>query len=122
MHYLNKDIGKYGEDLAETYLKNLGYEILDKNFSCKFGEIDLIGKDKEYTCFIEVKTRYGTFYGYPCEAVTKNKQFKIYKVAQLYILKKKLFNENFRFDVMEILLNNNEKNPSIRLIKNAFYI
>lgn len=120
MHHLNKDIGKYGEDMAQNYLENLGYIILDRNFSCKFGEIDLIGKDNNYVAFVEVKTRYSTLYGYPREAVTKNKQLKIYKVAQLYILKKKLFKNNFRFDVMEIILNSNEDKPSIKLIKNAF--
>ncbi|WP_102400658.1 YraN family protein [Haloimpatiens massiliensis] len=120
MHHLNKDIGKYGESIAEKHLESLGYTILDRNFSCKFGEIDLIGKDKNYIVFIEVKSRYSTLYGHPCEAVTKNKQLKICKVAQLYILKKKFFNNNFRFDVVEIILNSDENKPSIKLIKNAF--
>lgn len=122
MHCLNKNIGRYGEDIAERYLKNLGYVILNRNFSCKLGEIDLIGKDKDYICFIEVKTRYNSTYGYPSESVTTKKQFKIYKTAEVYILKNKLFNCNFRFDVVEILLNLNENDPHIRLIKNAFQL
>ncbi|MFD3156545.1 YraN family protein [Haloimpatiens sp. FM7330] len=122
MHHFNKDIGNYGESLAQEYLKKMGYIILDKNFRCKLGELDLIGKDDTFIAFIEVKTRYSNLYGYPCEAVTKSKQFRIYKIAQLYILKKKLFKCNFRFDVVEIILNKNDEKPSIRLIKNAFQL
>ncbi len=121
MHSFNKDVGYLGEDIAFRYLKNLGYIILDRNFSCKIGEIDLIGKDKDYICFIEVKSRYGTIYGRPCESITYYKKRKIYKTAQMYILKKKLYGKfNFRFDVVEIILNHSNSNHSIRLIKNAF--
>ena len=120
MHSINKPIGDYGEHLAELYLTDLGYIILDKNFRCKLGEIDLIGKDGDYITFIEVKTRRTTCFGMPCEAVNFVKQNKILKTAQMYILKKKLNKYNFRFDVVEIILNNNVKNYSIRLIKNAF--
>ncbi|WP_373898474.1 YraN family protein [Haloimpatiens sp. FM7315] len=122
MHYLNKNIGNYGENLAEAYLKKCGYTILDKNYYCKIGEIDLIGMDTNIICFIEVKTRYSTFYGYPSEAIIKKKQYKIYRTAQLYIIKNKLFEQNFRFDVVEILLDVNSKEPSIKLLKNAFYV
>ncbi|MBV7271977.1 YraN family protein [Clostridium thailandense] len=120
MHSFNKDIGSLGEDIAETYLKQVGYTVLDRNFRCKIGEIDIIGKDGDYICFIEVKTRYGSIYGNPCEAVSYSKQRKIYKTAESYIMRKKLFKFNFRFDVIEIILNNSNNAPSIRLIKDAF--
>ena len=122
MHSFNKDIGSLGEDIAETYLRQIGYTVLERNFRCKIGEIDIIGKDGDYICFIEVKTRYGSIYGRPCEAVTYSKRHKIYKTAETYIMRKKLFKFNFRFDVMEIILNNSNDNPSIRLIKDAFQI
>lgn len=122
MHSFNKDIGSLGEDIAETYLRQIGYTIFDRNFRCKIGEIDIIGKDGDYICFIEVKTRYGSIYGSPCEAVTYSKRHKIYKTAETYIMRKKLFKFNFRFDVMEIILNNSNNNHSIRLIKDAFQI
>ena len=120
MHSFNKDIGSLGEDIAETYLKQIGYTVLDRNFRCKIGEIDIIGKDGDYICFIEVKTRYGSIYGNPCEAVSYSKQRKIYKTAESYIMRKKLFKFNFRFDVIEIILNNSNNTSSIRLIKDAF--
>lgn len=121
MKSLNKKIGSYGETIAEDYLKSIGYIILEKNFTCKIGEIDLIAKDKNHISFIEVKTRYGTPYGTPGESITTSKQYKIYKTAQTYILKKKLYKSNFRFDVIEIILNNTNS-PYIKLIKDAFRI
>ncbi len=73
------------KNISENYLKNLGYKILEKNFRCKCGEIDLIAMHKGYVCFIEVKTRYGINFGIPAESVTYSKQRKIYKTAQVYI-------------------------------------
>lgn len=122
MHSINKPIGDYGEHLAESYLMKLGYKILDKNYRCKLGEIDLIGKDGDYITFIEVKTRRTTCFGMPCEAVNLHKQNKIFRTAEIYILKNKLNKYNFRFDVVEIILNNNKTNYSIQLIKNAFQV
>lgn len=79
MKHLNKAIGNYGEAIAAEYLKQLGYNILYKNYSCKIGEIDIIAKYKNYICFIEVKTRYSTCYGRPSEAVSYVKQQKYLK-------------------------------------------
>lgn len=122
MHCFNKDIGGLGEDLAENYIKNHGYIILERNFRCKIGEIDIIGKDKEYIAFIEVKSRYNDDYGRPAEAVNYFKQNKIYKAAEFYIMKNKLYNHNFRFDVIEILLRLETNRYELRLIKNAFQV
>ena len=120
MHSSNKDTGNLGEEISESFLIESGYTILDKNFRCKIGEIDIIAKDGEYICFVEVKTRYGDLFGRPCEAVTYSKQQKINKVAQMYIMKKKLLNFFFRFDVIEVILNKDDDSCSIKLIKNAF--
>ena len=122
MDSTNKSIGNFGEEVAAKYLIEIGYIILDKNFRYKTGEIDLIGKDGEFITFIEVKTRTSTNFGEPCEAVTPAKQLKIYKTAEIYIMKKKLFKFNFRFDVLEVILSNHKKDYSIRLIKDAFQI
>ncbi len=122
MRALNKSIGFYGETLAENYLKEMGYIILERNFKCKLGEIDIIAKDNTHICFIEVKTRYGSFYGNPSESVTSLKQYKIKRTAQSYILKKKLHKFNFRFDVIEIILNPLDDNYSVKLIKDAFWV
>lgn len=123
MHSFNKDIGSLGENIAFNYLNDSGYIILEKNFRCKLGEIDIIAKDGNYIVFVEVKTRSGSIYGSPCESVNFRKQNKIYKIAQLYIMKKHLMKKfNFRFDVIEIILNHRDNNYSIKLIKDAFQI
>ncbi|MBC8060459.1 MAG: YraN family protein [Clostridiaceae bacterium] len=118
----NKAIGDLGEKIAERYLIENGYKIIDKNFRYKTGEIDLIGKDYEYITFIEVKTRTSSYFGFPREAVTLLKQQKIYRTAEIYILQKKLFKFNFRFDVVEVFLSEMKKDYSVTLIKNAFQV
>jgi len=122
MKTFNKDIGTLGENISEIYLKNLGYKISNKNFRCKCGEIDLIALHKGYVCFIEVKTRYGNNFGFPSEAVTYSKQRKIYKTAQVYISLKNIFNFNFRFDVIEVILNFNNDDFLINHIEDAFQL
>lgn len=120
MSSFNKEIGGLGEEISEAFLIESGYTILDRNYRCKTGEIDLIAKDGDYICFIEVKTRCGNLFGSPCEAVTYSKQQKISRTAQMYILRKKLFRHCFRFDVIEVILNRDNGSSSIKLIKNAF--
>lgn len=122
MSNYNKKIGDYGESLSQKYLINHGYIILSKNFRCKFGEIDIISMDKKINCicFTEVKSRYNNLYGRPCESITYKKIRKIRNTAKLYILKNNLFNFNFRFDVVEVILNLNNNDHSINFIENAF--
>jgi len=122
MKAFNKDIGSLGENISESYLKNLGYRILEKNFRCKCGEIDLIATNNGYICFIEVKTRYGTNFGIPAESVTYSKQHKIHKTAQVYILRKNIIDYDFRFDVMEVILNGYDNDFSINHIEDAFQL
>lgn len=122
MHSFNKDIGDYGETLAESYLISIGFTILNKNFKCKLGEIDLICREGSYIVFVEVKSRYSTQFGTPADSVTYKKQKKIFKTAQFYIMKYVLHNNNFRFDVIEIILNSSDDSYNISLIKNAFQL
>jgi putative endonuclease len=122
MKAFNKDIGALGEDIAKTHLKNLSYSILDKNFRCKCGEIDLIAVNNGYICFIEVKTRYGTKFGLPAESVNYSKQKKICKTAQVYISLKDINDSNFRFDVIEIILNSSNNDFLVNHIVDAFQL
>ncbi len=99
-------IGKFGEDEAVKYLKQKGYKILDRNFSCKQGEIDIIALDKEEIVFIEIKARMSLKYGSPAEAVTKYKLKHIYKTAEYYLYIRNLENKNCRIDVIEVYIKN----------------
>lgn len=108
-------VGDIKENIAVDYLKENNYTILERNFRCRIGEIDIIARDGRYLVFIEVKYRQNNQYGYPCEAVNKNKQNTIYKVASVYLKKNKMsFETPIRFDVISIL------GDKIKLIKNAY--
>ncbi len=95
-------IGTAGEKLAVKFLKKHRYKILDVNYSCYLGEIDIVAKQGEYTVFIEVKTRFTDTYGTPCEAVTIAKQRHIIRTANMYIAVKKVPRCQPRFDVIEV--------------------
>ena len=99
----NLKVGKWGEELALDYLKNNNYKILEKNFKCKIGEIDLIAKIDDVIVFVEVKTRSSDMFGRPREAVNFYKQKKIRSIALNYLKFKNLLNYSCRFDVIEIL-------------------
>lgn len=108
-------LGTEFEHKAAQYLIKNGYQILQSNFRCKTGEIDLIAKSDGYLCFIEVKYRSGTSKGYPAEAITPAKMLRITRTAQFYMLIHKIPEDTpCRFDAVVILDND------ISLIKNAF--
>lgn len=115
--YLRHEIGKLGEDLAIKYLKEKGYEIIERNFRCKQGEIDIIAKAKEEYVFIEVKTRTNQMYGNPVDAVNNTKKKHIYSATEYYIYKNKLENQFIRIDVLQIYIK--EKRAFINHIKQA---
>lgn len=102
----NKQIGRKGEEIAANYLAENDYYILEKNFRCKIGEIDIIAFDKEEKKIvsIEVKTRRSIKYGLPREAVDKKKQKHIISATKYYLLINKLMNYKIRFDVIEVYL------------------
>ncbi len=116
----NKNIGSYGEDLASSYLISKGYYLLSKNFRNKYGEIDLIFRYDGMIIFVEVKSRYNYSYGLPLEAVTYYKQKQIINLCKFYILTKKLFNYNCRFDVIEVYFNKDNESYFLNHIEDAF--
>lgn len=118
--YKNKSLGIYGEKAAIKFLEDEGYKVLAKNYRCKIGEIDIIAADGDTLSFIEVKTRSSNQYGRPCEAVNYNKQIKIVKTALHYINRNNLTQWMSRFDIVEILIETDDRINSINLIKNAF--
>ena len=114
-----KEYGEKAEDIAAKYLEKSGYEIIEKNFTTKLGEIDIIAKDNDTLVFVEVKARTSLKFGLPEHSITYTKQRKISKVALLYLKARKQITKNkkARFDVVSILTG---KEFKIRLIKNAF--
>ena len=109
--------GKSGEIIVANFLKKKGYKILETNYKNKIGEIDVIAKDKDYTVFVEVKSRTSRAFGDPLEAVDIHKQEKIRKVATLYMMKHNLLDSLVRFDAVAIL---GKEDYQIRHIEHAF--
>ena len=110
--------GDYWEDVAFKYLKKQKLKKVKKNYNCKAGEIDIIMTDKD--TFVEVKYRKNDDWVSALESVTKTKQRRIIKAAQLFLLQNKKFEDwNCRFDVMSI--QGDKQNPEIEWIQSAFY-
>jgi putative endonuclease len=117
----NSCVGSLGEDIAASYLTARGYRILERNFRCKGGEVDIIARDPgdKSLVFVEVKARRGLTYGVPQLAVTPFKQRQISKAALTWLSKNRLLDTNARFDVIAILLHTDAAH-SIEHIQNAF--
>lgn len=115
----NKVFGAFGESLATEYLSEKGYKVLERNFSCRIGEVDIIAMQEDTVAFIEVKTRSSEKFGLPSEAVSLTKQNRIVKTALYYMQRNKLLDYMCRFDVIEIIVNPENKSR-INLIKDAF--
>lgn len=112
------EFGKEAEKAAVDFLKVKGYKILERNYRTKFGEIDIIARDKDVICFVEVKARHSLNLGAPEEAVFARKQKQISKAAIYYLKINKLLEQPARFDVLALLYKGNS--PEVSLIKDAF--
>ena len=117
----NRGTGELGEEVAVNFLIALSYRILERNFRCKGGEVDIIARDPsdKSLVFVEVKARRTLSYGVPQLAVTPFKQRQISKAALTWLSKNRLHDKNARFDVIAILLHT-EGVHTVDHIKNAF--
>lgn len=125
MPNMSKLSGNYGEDLACEYLKKQGFQVIERNYLIRGGEIDIVAKDGEYLVFVEVKTRWSHEYGLPSEAITPWKIKSLLKTAQFYILKIGWGDGPYRLDFVSVdfadpdsIGADDKKNPRIELIKN----
>ena len=113
-----QDLGRSGEKRAADYLKKQGYVLVETNYNTPFGEIDIIARDKDVLCFIEVKTRTETRKALPRQAVNRDKQRKIIQTASFFLKEKNLIDQRARFDVMEMVCSQGKW--QIQMIPNAF--
>jgi len=111
-------LGKEGERIAEQYLKKKGYRLIERNYRCAAGELDLIVLDHRVVVFVEVKTRTGDGFGSPFEAVEFRKQRKMIQAAQYFLAEKKLQQRDARFDVVGISWPG--RDPMVEHIESAF--
>ncbi len=108
--------GDLGEDFAVEFLKKKGYEIIDRNFRTRVGEIDIVAVYEDTLVFVEVKTRWNKKFGLPEEAVTLKKLEKIKKTGQLFAKQNPNLPKKQRIDVVAIQVMGNEV-ISTKLIK-----
>lgn len=109
-----RSIGTAYENIAAGFLKYCGMTVLERNYRCRYGEIDIIAQDREAICFVEVKYRSSADFGYPSEAVNKRKQSKIIAVSNAYLSEHRISDAVRRYDVVEII------GDKIRILKNSF--
>ncbi len=110
--------GLRGENIALDYLRNEGYIIIERNYRCYLGEIDIIAKDGNILVFVEVKSRRSCKFGMPQEAVGTKKQKKISMIAMFYLHEKNLSDVNARFDIVAVYIDSGA--PFVELIRDAF--
>jgi putative endonuclease len=115
------ELGKRGEEAAEKYLLQHGYQLLEKNYHSQQGEIDIIARDGNFLVFVEVKSYSFRSYGTPVGAVGKSKKQSIIHAAETYLYKKNIKNTYCRFDVLTIY-RRLDGSRAIELYKNAFMV
>ncbi len=118
MSLSGKKLGQTGEKAGVRFLETQGYTILEQNYRTRHFEIDIIARENDTLCFIEVKTRSTLKKGRPRESVTPAKQKKIIMGTSFYLKSNKIVNQRVRFDVVEIIYTGDV--PEITLIRNAF--
>jgi len=119
MEDTRKVLGARGEDLAVRYLKKKGYKVIERNYRCQWGEIDLIAREGDTLVFVEIKSRTSSGFGLPQDAVDRFKQEKLVQVARAYMAEHRLTEDiSMRFDVVAVQLT--PSGPEMELIKDAF--
>lgn len=110
-----RKVGKYGENIAADYLGSLGYQVLDRNYFTKYGEIDLICIKKNVLYFVEVKYRRNVNYGTPKDGITPKKVQRIKKSAMVYLKEELKSFMDFKISFLGIL---GDKDPKFEFIEN----
>ncbi len=116
---IRKEIGDKGEKLARDFLKKKGYRIIETNFRCREGEIDIVARKKDYLVFVEVRTKTGAGYGSPEESITFAKKDKLIASALSYIDTHKNLPDSWRIDFVAVELDEGGRVKRIELFENV---
>jgi putative endonuclease len=114
-----QELGAAGEKLARDFLKKKGYKILETNYRCREGEIDIVARKKDCLIFVEVRTKASAGFGSPEESITFAKKEKLIASALTYMSKHQGLPESWRIDFVAVELDKNGKAKRIELIENA---
>src|SRR4030042_5738776 len=114
-----KEVGALGEKLAVDFLKKRGYKIIQRNFRCREGEIDIITKQGECLVFVEVRTKKSSGFGIPEESITPVKSRKLVDLANIYLQNCSSLPQSWRIDVIAVELKPDNKLSRLEHIENA---
>jgi putative endonuclease len=114
-----RDTGILGEKLAGDFLRKRGYRILEANYRCPAGEVDLVAEHRDFLVFVEVRTKRSREFGTPEESITETKKERLITVAAYYQQTHHNLPQSWRIDVVAVELNRKGKPWRIELIENA---
>ncbi len=114
-----KELGALGEKLAKDHLKKNGYKLIETNYRCHSGEIDIVARQKDCLVFVEVRTRSTLQYGTPEESLSPTKQKHMIKSAYYYLQNHEKLPENWRIDLVAVELDALGKIKRIEILENV---
>ena len=114
-----KQLGAWGERIAREHIEKLGYQVIETNFRCHEGEIDIIAQEGEQLVFVEVRTRRSLDFGSPEESITVSKKKKLIEVANAYLQSHEGLSSWWRIDVVAVELGPGSIVSRVELIQNA---
>ncbi len=119
MSLSGKRTGEKGEELAALYLTDEGYRIIERNYRCRFGEIDIVAEENDTLVFVEVRAKSGRSFGTPEESVTAAKKERLITTALTYLTTHEDMPDSWRIDFLAIEVDDKGKTKRIELIENA---
>lgn len=119
MEHARRKLGRRGEQVAAAYLQRLGYTILERNWRCPLGEVDIVARDGDCLVFVEVRAWRPGQYGTPEASITPRKQSKMLEVAQSYLQAAGLDDVDWRIDVVAIEMDRVARVKRLNHIRNA---
>jgi len=114
-----QELGAAGEKLARAFLKKKGYKIIETNFRCRHGEIDIITRKGGSVVFVEVRTKSSDAFGTPEESVTRQKRERLVATALTYLTNHSDLPEDWRIDLLAIETDRSGRVKRVSLIENA---
>lgn len=114
------ELGRKGESVAADYLRRKGFSILETNYRCRLGEIDIVARDRDTLVFVEVRSRTASCFGTPQETITYPKQRKLRQVAQVYLMAHSTAGVPARFDVIAVVFASDGRPDKLEHIPDAF--
>jgi putative endonuclease len=115
------ELGRRGEELAARELVRRGYEIVDRNWHCPAGEVDIVARHMGAWVFVEVRTRRGAVFGTPEESVTDAKQARMIAVAEHYLIEHDLVDVDWRLDLAAVVLDQGGRLTRLDVLENAVW-